>query len=386
MHKYDIYLKMKSCFWIAVVLLIGMQTATVTASSKSNPTFDHCKYPKYFPNPLLLEKLQKGFNLPSWDAKEEARRPSDAALISLLDAGMKHIRLPIDPEQILNAEQSDAYILRLLKTLRKYIIKGFVVSIDLHPGVYLLDLYAKDPQLALSYLTLTWNTLIPQLKEFSADQITIELLNEPPTTQNIWWPHAENLLKVVRALRPQTSIIIAAADYSRIEPLIDSKPFADRNVIYAFHYYDPFAFTHQGAPWHSEDDPIRQIKGLPFPASLDDVEVREIMWNFERTGRVDLIFALRDLLSYPWTSKLITEAFQGVAAWAVQHDIPVIMNEFGVLKFYAPKASRMRWIEEIINSSSVNCIGWAHWDYADGFGFIDEETGLPESSILKLMK
>ena len=377
---------MKSCFSTAILLFVGLLVLTVDAFSNSSSTFNHCKSPINFANPSLLENVQRGFNLPSWDAEEQVRHPSDVALSNLLQAGIKHIRLPIEPEKIVDAEHSSKYIVSVLTSLHKFITKGFVVSIDMHPGADVSDLYAANPQQALGYLRSAWKILAPRLEEFSADQITLELLNEPPTKQSVWWAHAESLLQTVRELRPDITVIISAADFGRIEPLVASKPFTDNNVIYAFHYYDPFAFTHQGAPWHPEDDPIRQIKGLPFPASLNDQKVQEKLQDFERNGRTDLAAKIRDMFADPWTDRLITDAFQIAADWAEHHDVPLIVNEFGVLKFFAPKESRMHWIKAIINSSAINCIGWTHWDYADGFGFIDEETGLPEPDFLKLMK
>ena len=53
--------------------------------------------------------------------------------------------------------------------------------------------------------------------------------------------------------------------------MIDSKPFDDPNIIYTFHYYDPFIFTHQGATWSAKGLP--ELKGVPFPADGREIKV-----------------------------------------------------------------------------------------------------------------
>ena len=58
-----------------------------------------------------------------------------------------------------------------------------------------------------------------------------------------------------------------------------------------------------------------------------------------------------------------------------------ILNEFGVLRWKANASDRARWLRAVRGAAERDCIGWAHWDYADGFGFMrrvgDRETPDP---------
>ena len=43
----------------------------------------------------------------------------------------------------------------------------------------------------------------------------------------------------------------------------------EKNLVYTFHCYDPFFFTHQGAEWI--DEIPKNLNSLPFPSSPESV-------------------------------------------------------------------------------------------------------------------
>ena len=77
----------------------------------------------------------------------------------------------------------------------------------------------------------------------------------------------------------------------------------------------------------------------------------------------------------PRTTARIDEACMRVARWIGRHRRPAIVNEFGVLSFKAPPQSRAAWIRAVRAAAERFCIGWAHWEYADAFGFVRRENG-----------
>jgi endoglucanase len=86
----------------------------------------------------------------------------------------------------------------------------------------------------------------------------------------------------------------------------------------------------------------------------------------------------------PWTEERVAAAIGEAAAWATRHRRPVIINEFGVLSFKAAPADRARWLRAVRTAAEQHCIGWTHWEYADGFGFVRRVEGreAPDEAIV----
>jgi endoglucanase len=77
---------------------------------------------------------------------------------------------------------------------------------------------------------------------------------------------------------------------------------------------------------------------------------------------------LTEEIERPWNDSRIMIEIASAAAWAAQRRRPVILNEFGVLRWKAPVEDRLRWLSIVRHAAERGCVGWAHWDYADAFG------------------
>jgi endoglucanase len=145
-------------------------------------------------------------------------------------------------------------------------------------------------------------------------------------------------------------------------------PIPDRNVVYAIHVYDPMAFTHQGLDWEGPDEPLAAFRGVPFPASADHPAVQALRATLARQGRTTAVRKLDEQFRKPWDEARLEAIFRRAGAWGARHGRAVIVNEFGVLSWVAPPRDRAHWLSVLRTAAERNCIGWAHWDYADGFG------------------
>ena len=77
-----------------------------------------------------------------------------------------------------------------------------------------------------------------------------------------------------RSATSRLTLILSGACWGGSEGLakLNPKDFADDNVIWSFHSYDPFILTHQGATWTGDFMP--HVYGLPFPLhDADRVEL-----------------------------------------------------------------------------------------------------------------
>ncbi len=75
-------------------------------------------------------------------------------------------------------------------------------------------------------------------------------------------------------------------------------------------------------------------------------------------------------------------AFDMMAGWSARNGRSVIVNEFGVLSYHAPRQARLNWLAAVRWQAEQRCIGWTHWDFQDGFGLIDPGTGMPDPGVM----
>lgn len=335
-----------------------------------------------FPNPTFLQATKRGVNLTGWDVADTALRPKPKQLEALRKCDFTHIRLPVDNRRL---EEDASYTKVLRDQIDQLVSQDFAVSVDLHADKKVGEFFRKDARQGEAYLTGLWNHLTAQLETTNPQKVAIELLNEPQLEQALWEDVAGRLILKIRKKLPDTTMIVGPSGPQRHETLADMVPFSDPNIIYAIHYYDPVLFTHQGANWGEPDDPARFVRGAPFPATLSDRQVGVLLDALSKQGQQAAADELKTSLSDGWNEDSIKHAFDLIAQWSRRHQCPVIINEFGVLSFVTPRKSRLRWLAAVNRHARERCLGWAHWDFQDGFGLIDKHTGMPDVDIMKAL-
>ncbi|MGC9513070.1 MAG: glycoside hydrolase family 5 protein, partial [Fidelibacterota bacterium] len=79
-----------------------------------------------------------------------------------------------------------------------------------------------------------------------------EVLNEPHDrlTPELWNQLLAEVIDSIRMIDPVHTLIIGTAEWGGIAAINKLEiPSTEDNVIFTFHYYEPFQFTHQGAEW-----------------------------------------------------------------------------------------------------------------------------------------
>ena len=72
--------------------------------------------------------------------------------------------------------------------------------------------------------------------------------------------------------------------------------------------------------------------------------------------------------------------------WQAEHRRPLIINEFGVLTHHAPPQSRIQWLQSVVKFAEANCIGWTHWEFAQGFGLLNDKKQLDDQAVRALLQ
>jgi endoglucanase len=183
-----------------------------------------------------------------------------------------------------------------------------------------------------------------------------------------WSGIQARLAAAIRKGAPRHTIIATGARWSSIDQLLLLEPLADGNIIYTFHFYEPHTFTHQSATWGAEY--WRYLKNIPYPSNP------EVISPFlPAIDHPSARAALKDYGEVRWDASKVERTIEVAADWASKHDVPLMCNEFGVYRAQTPECSRLHWLKDVRTALERHGIGWAMWDYADGFGVAVRKHG-----------
>ncbi|HEU0082658.1 MAG TPA: cellulase family glycosylhydrolase [Bradyrhizobium sp.] len=331
--------------------------------------------------------MSRGFNADGWLNGPQSVPPSALLLRELRNAGMTHVRLPVPAERVMprfaSASERAELLRELGRALEQLTSLGYFISIDLHPGDRFNGLHRADPAASMEQMKRAWTDLADVVRNAPRDRIFAELLNEPDLDAERWQGEVEQLAAFVRRLLPDTTLIVGPVNWQRADSLPSFRPLPDLNVVYAIHFYDPMVFTHQGH-WDPQD-PLHAIKGLPYPVEADDLTVRMIRRQLadQRSGAA--LAMLDRAIAASAATGGIEKWLEPAAAWQRRFLRPIIINEFGVLKAAAPRGSRLRWLAAVTAYARKHCWGWTHWELAQGFGLVDDRTGMADAGVLRAL-
>jgi len=332
----------------------------------------------------------------------KSERPEEGQLEALHAAGFKTIRLAIDPAPLVFFEghRRDEIIAMLKKTVTQFQKIGFKVIFDLQPNTRhkiwgdraLLDAANKDYFNRFSNLV---EDLSRQLSSFDSGTVALELINEPRigckgADTMRWQEIVSNLVARVRVGSKTLPVIVSGGCASTPDGLValDPKAFDDKNILYTFHYYEPFTFTHQGAQFIQWPD--KYLDQVPWPYTRRPIEEplkalqgRLSALRMDSEDEHKQFFAARNNLERYYAAKhdaqTIEAKFAKVHEWAVSNNIEpdrVFIGEFGVWRRQAglPGAlcvDRAAWIGAVRRAAEKNKFSWAFFHVDGPFGLID---------------
>jgi aryl-phospho-beta-D-glucosidase BglC (GH1 family) len=286
--------------------------------------------------------------------------------------GFDHVRLSIDGDELLrNAPTGglNAIFLAELDTAVKTMLKDDLrVVVDVHPSDDFKRQLRTDDAAVARFCAL-WSALAAHYAQMNPDRLFFEVLNEPEFDNARQWTAVQTrAIAAIRQAAPHHTIIATAERYSGLTDLLTLEPVADPNVIYTFHDYEPFAFTHQGATWTMEQ--VRPLRRVPYPSSPEDIapvvsqEQQLISQHWINSYGLDR-----------WDAARIRSELSFAGKWAALHHVPVYCGEFGVYQAFADPAMRAAWLRDTRTALEEEGIGWAVWDYQGSFAVVSKTDG-----------
>ncbi len=313
--------------------------------------------------------FKKGINLTNWFQGQSAHQIQSnkyglSDLQNIKSLGVEVVRLPINLHAMTNGAPDyvvDPLLFRFLDQ-----VADWCETLQLH---LILDNHSFDP--AVPTDTSIAQILIPvwrQMAEHFKDRSTFiyyEILNEPHGISDADWNRIQQrAVTAIRQIDTVHTIIVGPAGWNSYSHLAAMPQYADTNLIYTFHFYEPFVFTHQGATWTNPS--MASLADVPFPymasrmpdcpADLQGTWVENALNDYANTGTVGYVRQQLDV------------AFQ----FAAERNVPIFCGEMGVYMVNSPATDRNIWYQIVRSYLEEHQTPWTMWDYQGGFGLFEK--------------
>lgn len=340
------------------------------------------------------QHLRRGVNASIWFAQSpndySAQRTdaymdaSDFVLIAKM--GCDHVRLSIDPDPLTHPAaphgalvdgMNPEFLGRLDRAVDGILAQGLAVMIDIHPEEsYKVRL--REGRDGVDRFVELWRHLAAHYASRDSNLVFFEVMNEPEVHDPYRWQGI--LARVVAAIRqaaPRNTILAAAGSWDSLQDLLALTPVADDNVIYTFHFYEPYEFTHQGAGWATSW--WRYTHDVPYPVN-DSTPMTVLS---ELPDAADQLELERYFLNH-WDARHIRLLIDTAAEWGKAHHVPVVCNEFGAFRDHSEPVARAAYIHDVRTALEADGMGWTMWDYRGNFGVVTRESGtsIPDPAIV----
>lgn len=366
-------------------LLLAALLSLCILACKKNSSGDNDPGDNYKTDTSYRTPLSKGINLSNWfndysDPSQFNTRFTDEHFALLKQLGFTYVRIPVgqfilysqhNPSQLnpVNIQYVEAAV-------QKAIDHGLAVTLNYHPASNDVEKTLPVSEEAQDKMATYWKAVAKHFKKFGVKEIFFEVFNEPHVASDgtlayskTWWnPVQLKLIKAIRTETPDHFIIAGGESWNSIDGLRLLTSYKQNNIVYNFHFYDPFIFTHQGASWAGTA--MLKLHDIPYPSSPEIVApIVDTATDQEVVDMVSWYGQER------WDKAKLAANIQRAVEWGTRHNAALICNEFGSYMAVAPRQSRLNLIRDIREVLEENNIGWAMWEMDEGFGFINYENG-----------
>jgi endoglucanase len=355
--------------------------------------------------------------LPEW-----RKTVGEKELGELKAAGFDFVRMPIDPSPFLSEKSAslhDKFFEEVAASVDLVTKSGLKVIVDLHalPAGGNRSIGTKeilgDSKLFGAHAALV-KRMAALLTDHIPESVALELFNEPTIDcqddgTNDWPAKLKVLHEAARSATSRLTLILSGACWGGSEGLakLNPKEFADDNIIWSFHSYDPFILTHQGATWTGDFMP--HVYGLRFPLhetpkaeleqTLDAIRAR-IKSDAPLARRSGHLAYLDEQIALIDTEKGLEremdKPFSIVEKWAKANNIDpasIILGEFGMIRqeygnpIVIPGKTRAAYVKAMAERAEAAGFIWSVWSYGGAFGLVDGFDGeKAEADVMEMVQ
>jgi endoglucanase len=324
----------------------------------------------------------RGINLGGWISQCPRDRSHYDSFITEKDIrtiaswGLDHVRLPIDNDVVSDEEgkftEGIKYVDNCIEWCRD---NGLNIILDLHkaPGY---AFYIHENTLFKD--THVQDTFINLWKEFAAryggygDFVSFELLNEVVDAESsLWNSLIKRAICEIRKTAPDIKIVVGGIRWNSASTLELLDPPYDENIVFTYHCYDPFLFTHQGAQWI---EPLSKLT-MQYPGNIKD---------YRRTVKKLKSYDSEYFTVHEMGTDYLARRMAPALNIAQKYDVPVYCGEYGVI-LSAPADGAVNWYKDISSVFEKYGIARAAWTYRSmSFGVVNWPGDTAEQIIRHL--
>jgi len=315
--------------------------------------------------PILAQApFHRGVNLSEWFQANNASelnfsKYTKQDFINIKSLGCDVIRLPISMNNFTSGKPDYKF------DPLYFIYLDSAITWAENLKLYLvLDNHSFDAAISAGpVLIKVWEQMAEHYKDRSK-YILYEILNEPhdlPTKD--WAAMQQDVIDVIRKKDTRHTIIVGPSSYNHYTELKNLPIFADTNLLYTFHFYDPFIFTHQGADWVG----LQTFKGVPYPYDAERMPVR----NVAKKGTWG--DSLLSVYKVDGTAQKIKSLIDIAINFRTVNHVNIYCGEFGANIPNTDKKDRVLWHKTVSEYLAEKGIPWTLWDYHGGFGLFNKD-------------
>jgi endoglucanase len=309
--------------------------------------------------------FHRGVNLTSWLQAGSARQIqftkfTKQDLIDIKSLGCDVIRLPINLHFMTDGEPNYTIDPLFFYFLDQIVDWSEELELHLILDNHTFDVAANTDPNVDKVLVPVWSQMAEHYKDRSA-YLYYEILNEPHgITDARWGQVQQRVINAIRAIDETHTIVVTGAGWGSYNNLKNLPYYRDNNLIYSFHFYDPFMFTHQGASW--TDPSMEPLAGVPFPygaaampecpRELKGTWIESSLASYKNDGTVQHVKTLIDV----------------AVKFRNERQAPIFCGEFGVYMRNSKDEYRVYWYDVVHKYLEEKGIAGTSWDYQGGFG------------------
>lgn len=349
-------------------LVIGIASPSMAAQLRDNTAG------------MVMAPFKKGFNLSDWFNHEEGKylrkdTYTGKDFKDFRNMGVDVVRLPINFPAFMDSDYrfSEDFLSALDYAVELAISNDMYVILDQH-SYYGSRWYPEYGEVLVSS---GLRQLAERYRDY-ADNVVFELFNEPGGNcpEEGWGELQRRLISTIREV-DRNHYIIATPYGCTIEKIWDLPVYDDDRLIYTFHLYTPFLFTHQGANW--DNIPLQYIPQVPYPYDRDLMPAMpdQFIGNAEYENYYN---------TYPHqaiSDERIRDRVLSAVNWARLHRVPLFVGEFGTLTT-VDNEYRCNWYSDVCRIFEENGIAWTAWEYRTRSSDID--FGLFDTAKAKILE